>query len=441
MNTLINNFKTVDNKAVAEAVKKLIGAPAQQAKDFRLTVVTPDDQLPEGKGQYAVEAHVVLGLIDTAYAEIVSWANRTPRTDSIPVAERGRHLSGMDDQYDGADSDAPKPLTERDIAEELNTAIYCAASVKRYAEHIAAIKDGGAQWLAGFDVDAWVATDEKDEATVEMLKKPGTDISKLITEGKIKRVKTHSDSRLVSFNAWCDKQLALEYPSVEWKAKIAMARVQNIVLPNVDVNTACNFIGDWASKSAFGRDTSRLEDAAKRVANRKYLSLAYAIESGVKKDITKAMKAWAIIPYSEMLADDVKALKTSDEWADHQLELAVSDAKKKLADERRAMAREMFMVGIEQQAAEMQIERQKMEADKKELEAKRAAIFAMLNPDVAKKAEEEAKAKAEKKAAAQAKAAATRAAKKAAQATRGTSAAAGTTKGIAGKRSAFDHLQ
>lgn len=403
------------NTTVSATIAKLFAIKPIKAADFRLSVVRPDDVVEEGLGQYQLESPVVVALLDTAYAEVVSAACATERRDAIPQADRARSLSGYDETYDGQDE---PEATEHTLEELLQAAIDRASIVLRYARHIASIKDGGAQWITGFDVDKYVANDPKDEEAVAICARNG-DVSQLIIDARVTRVTEHVKNRLPSFHDWCDAGRRQEWASVEWKAKLAMAMVQGVEVPDAPVNTALDYIGEIVADSAFNRDTSRLEDAITRVANKRYLTIAYALGDGTKRGIDSAVKtAWTALPYSTLLQQDIAAVKASDEWADHQLACDVAQAKKDAEQEMRNAIRAQTMFSIERQAKEIA-----------GIKAQAAGIYALINAEKASvaKAEKAAKAAANPKPAKakkEAKAAITKA----------------KTSGIAGTKSALAHL-
>ena len=390
MNALINFAST--NATVANTIAKLFALKPAKPTAFRLSVCAPDDVVEEGAGQYALEAPVVVALLDTAYAEIVSAATATERRDAVPVAERGRSLSDFDAQYDGAEE---PEATEETLEERLQSAIDRASIILRYAHHIASIKDGGASWITGFDVDKYIAIDPKDEEAETLCRRNG-DISQLIIDNRVMRVSEHVKNRLPQFNEWCDEGRRQEWASVEWKAKLAMARVQNIEVPDCPVNTAMDYIAEIVGDSAFNRSTTRLEDAITRVANSRYINLAYALQDGQRRAIEKALKtAYDALPYSTLLQKDITEVLASDEWADHQLALDVAQAKKDAEQEMRNAIRAQTLFSIEKQAKEIV-----------GIKAQAAGIYAMINAEKAGVAKAEKAAKAETKPKAKAKAAA-----------------------------------
>ena len=347
-NALMNFAST--NVTVADVIAKLFALTPVKPADFRLSASAPDDVVVEGSGQYSLEAPVVVALLDTAYAEIVSAATATERRDAVPVNDRSRSLSGYEDTYDGADDEEE---TEQSLEEQLQAAIDRAAIIARYAQHIASIKDGGASWITGFDADKYIATDPKDEEAKGICLRNG-DVSQLIVDGRVSRVTERVKNRLMSFNDWCDEGRRQEWASVEWKAKLASARIQNIEIEECPVNTAIEYIAEIVAKSAFNRSTTRLEDAITRVANSRYIRLAYALADGVRAPIQRAVKtSWTALPYSTLLQSDIAAVKASDEWADHQLAQDVAQAKKDAEQEMRNAIRAQTMFSIEKQAKEI----------------------------------------------------------------------------------------
>ena len=175
-----------------------------------------------------------------------------------------------------------------------------------------------------------------------------------------------------------------------------MARVQDIEVPDCPVNTAMDYIAEIVADSAFNRSTSRLEDAITRVANSRYINLAYALQDGQRRAIEKALKtAYDALPYSTLLQKDIAEVKASDEWADHQLALDVAQAKKDAEQEMRNAIRAQTMFNIEKQAKEIA-----------GIKAQAAGIYAMINAEKASVTKAEKAAKAETKPKAKAKAAA-----------------------------------
>lgn len=402
-----------DNVIISKAIEKLMEIEHKAPNTFRLSVETPDDTVPPGTGQYRVEAPIMLALLDTAYAEIVSCATRTTRKDAqIALADRHRYASGWDDVYDGGDPDE----TQEDIENRLVEAVDRAEVILRYAKHIAAVKDGGAEWLAGFEVNKWVPAKghEKDE---DILRACATEVglAEYIKLGKVSKIQSVVDNRLVNFTEWCDIQLRRKGVSEQWRNKVAEARVCGIVLSDIPVNTACEYIGDIVLGHAFNRNTTRLEDAVTRVANTYYIRLAYTIQNNIaaqqpnRMEIDKAFKkAFEFLPYSTMLQDDIKTVKASDEWADHQLMLDIEANKKAAQESLRQAMREQVMFDIEKQALEVA-------AMMKQANELRALIAKqreeLLNPKAKITEPKKDEQQAEKRKAAAIKAAATRKAK------------------------------
>lgn len=426
---VITNFNS-SNTIIAAAVAKLMSVKAVDPKTFRLSVATADDVMPEGTGQFKLEAPVVLQLIDTAYAEIVSVANRITRKDQlIALHDRHRHNSGWDDIYDG--SEEPEE-TEQSIEEQLIDAIDRAEVILRYGKHIAAIKAGGAEWLAGFEVDKWVPVEglsDDELLVVQQACVSEVGLSKFIELGKVKKVRSVVDNRLLGFNEWCNVQIHRKGQDEGWKNKLAYARTLGIVLSDIPVNTACEYIGDIVLSEAFNRPTTRLEDAVRRVANNRYINVAYTIQNELaattpnRRAIDKAMaKSWEMLCYSDMLQKDIAEVKKSDEWQDYQLDLDVKAAEEEAKQDFRQAMREQAMFAIEKRALEIQKIRSQAENIRAMLAKERSELLqaAPVEDDSAAKAEAEAKAK---RAAAAKKAAETRtrkaAEKKAAQTTKG----------------------
>lgn len=420
----INNFAHA-SIIIAAAVAKLMSVEHKAPSTFRLSTITPNDVQPEGSGQYRIEAPVMLAMLDTAYAEIVSLANRTTRKDAqIAQNDRHRYASGWDDQYDGGSTDDEPEETEQSIEAQLVDAIDRAEVVLRYAKHIAAIKDGGAQWIAGFEVDKWLPvpglTDDKDgKFTLEEVTQAcisETNLYEHIKMGRVQKVRSVVENRLLSFNDWCDTQIHRKGVDDGWKNKCAYARTCDIVLHDIPVNTAEEYIGDIVLGSAFNRNTTRLEDAIAKVANNNYLRVAYTIQHNAtattvnKREIDKALtKAWDFIAYATMLQRDIAEVKATDEWQDHQLDLDVKAAEEEAKRDFRAAMREQSMFNIEKRAIEIQSTREQSDRIRALIAKQREELYA---PKVDEAAQAEAQAKKE---AAQKKAAETRAKNKAAK--------------------------
>lgn len=418
---VITNFAHANN-VINAAITKLMAVEHKQPKTFRLSVPAADDVQPEGIGQYRVEAPIIIALLDTAYAEIVSAATRTTRKDAqIALHDRHRHNSGWDDQYDGADD---KEETEEDLAAALVEAVDRAEVVLRYAKHIAAIKDGGAQWIAGFEVTKWVPmpglTDDPNGAfTLEQVMQAcisETGLYEHIKMSRVQKVKSVVENRLLPFNEWCDQQIHRKGVADNWKNKCAEARTCDIHLSDIPVNTAVSYIADIALGSAFNRTTTRLEDAVTKVANNNYLRVAYTLQNNIaattvnKREIDKAMsKAWDFLSYSVMLQRDIFEVKASDEWQDHQLDLDVKAAEEDAKRDFRAAMREQAMFNIEKRAIETQATRSQADHIRSLIAKQREELLAPkpTAEELAAQAEAEAKAKAKREAAAK-KAAATR---------------------------------
>lgn len=357
MNNVIAQFAHTSS-VISDAVTKLMSIEHKAPNTFRLSVATPNDVQEEGNGQYRVEAPILVALLDTAYAEIVSLANRTTRKDAqIALHDRHRYASGWDDQYDG--SDDPEE-TEESIEEQLVNAVDRAEVVLRYAKHIAAVKDGGAQWLAGFEVDKWVPVEGLNGEEYELVAKAclaEANLADHIKMGRVQKVRTVVENRLLPFNEWCDNQIHRKGVDDSWKNKCAYARICDIHINDIPVNTAMEYIGDIALSSAFNRLTTRLEDAMSKVANTNYMRVAYTLANNVaattvnKREIDKAMaKAWEFLPYSKMLQADIKDVLASDEWQDHQLDLDVKRAEEEAKQDERQAYRELTMFNIEKRA-------------------------------------------------------------------------------------------
>lgn len=430
MNALMAFAST--NTAVAQTIASLFKIEAQAPAKFRLAVVVADDVAEEGAGQYGLEAPVMINLLSSAYAEIVSAATRTTRKDDIPQADRARSLSGFDDTYDGAEE---PELTEIDLETDLEKAITRASVISAYAHHIAAIKQGGAEWILGFDVDKYVANDVQDEEATALCLKPEADLSQLILENRVQLVKEHVGNKLPSLKTWCEEQRRNEFTSPEWKAKVARTMVQGIELDSCPVNTAMEYIGDIVAGSAFNRSTTRLEDAITRVANNRYLGLAYALQGERKSVITKTVKkVWTALPYSSMLQDDIKLVQASDEWADAQLEAEVQAEEEAQRAAARAAIRAQTQFALETRMlaiAEQSAATAGIMAGLKAQREARAAAAEAARPRTAEELAAETKAVAKA-----AKAKATREAKAQAKAQAKSSTAV-----KPNKKSAFAHLK
>ncbi len=428
MNTnILSNFAHTDS-TIALCISKLMAVKPVNPKTFRLSVLTPDDTQEEGTGQYQVEAQVILQLLNTAYAEVVSALNRVTRKDQlIPLNDRHRHNSGWDDQYDGGENDAEPEETELSIEDQIVHAVDRAEVVLRYGKHIASIKQGGAEWLTGFEVDAWVPvaglTDDKDgKFTVDSVKaacESEVDLETHILAGRVVKVRTVVDNRLMNFTAWCQAQVSAakrKEKVTDWTRKCAYAATMGIELHDVPVNDAMNYIGDLVSKPAFNRKTSRLEDAVRQVGNAKYLSIAYALKSNVAAlkvkdaELNKTfIKAFQYLPYSDMLQIDIQTTLKSEDWLDHQLSLDIKQSEQDAKQNLRQAMREQAMFGMEQMAVQAQATNQQAQALRDMIAQQRAALYAPKPSAEQVQAEIDAKADyAQKVKARQAKAAATR---------------------------------
>ena len=432
MNTnILSNFAHT-NTTIALCISKLMAVKPVNPNTFRLSVLTPDDVQEEGTGQYQVEAQVILQLLNTAYAEVVSALNRVTRKDQlIPLNDRHRHNSGWDDQYDGGENDAEPEETELSIEDQIVHAVDRAEVVLRYGKHIASIKQGGAEWLTGFEVDAWVPvaglTDDKDgKFTIDSVKQAcesEVDLETHILAGRVVKVRTVVDNRLQGFTAWCQAQVSTakrKEKVTDWTRKCAYAATMGIELHDVPVNDAMNYIGDLVSKPAFNRKTSRLEDAVRQVGNAKYLSIAYALKSNVAAlkvkdaELNKTfIKAFQYLPYSDMLQIDIQATLKSEDWLDHQLSLDIKQSEQDAKQNLRQAMREQAMFGMEQLAVQAQATNNQAQALRDMIAQQRAALYAP-KPS-AEQVQAEIDAKTEKAKARQAKAAATRKANAAAK--------------------------
>lgn len=435
MNTnILSNFAHT-NSTIAQSISKLMAVKPVNPNTFRLSVLTPDDVQEEGVGQYQVEAQVILQLLNTAYAEVVSALNRVTRKDQlIPLNDRHRHNSGWDDQYDGGENDAEPEETELSIEDQIVHAVDRAEIVLRYGKHIASIKQGGAEWLTGFEVDAWVPvqglTDDKDgKFTVDSVKQAcesEVDLETHILAGRVVKVRTVVDNRLMGFTAWCQAQVSSakrKEKVTDWTRKCAYAATMGIELHDVPVNDAMNYIGDLVSKPAFNRKTSRLEDAVRQVGNAKYLSIAYALKSNVAAlkvkdaELNKTfIKAFQYLPYSDMLQIDIQATLKSEDWLDHQLSLDIKQSEQDAKQNLRQAMREQAMFGMEQTAVQAQATNNQAQALRDMIAQQRAALYApkpsaeQVQAEIDAKADYAAKVKVR-----QAKAAATRKANAAAK--------------------------
>ena len=418
----IANFNH-NSSIIAKTISKLMAVEPAATKTFRLSVATPADVAAEGVGQYKIEAPVIAALLDTAYAEIISAANRVPRNDSIPVAERGRSLSGYDDQYDGAEE---REETEESLEEQLQSALDRAAIILRYGRHIASIKDSGAEWLLGFEVDKWVPTtgltdDPDGKFTLDEVLRAcaaNAGLARHIKEGRVCRIKSVVDNKLPQIKEWINTQLSRDGIAESWAQKLAYASVIGLHIDDVEVNIAKSYIGDIVTRSAFRRETTRLEDAIARVANRRYLGLAYMLNEQAllqkpsDNEIAKAVaKAWPFLQYSSMLQQDIAEVKASDEYQDWLLQKDLESAKEAAQRDLRQAMREKAMFGMEQYAAQAAAIREQAAAIRASISQQREALInspAPVTPQAAADAAaNEAKAKA-KRAATAKKAAETR---------------------------------
>ncbi len=395
MNTnILSNFAHT-NTTIALCISRLMAVKSINPNTFRLSVLTPDDTQEEGTGQYQVEAQVILQLLNTSYAEVVSALNRVTRKDQlIPLNDRHRHNSGWDDQYDGGENDAEPEETELTLEDQIVHAVDRAEIVLRYGKHIASIKQGGAEWLTGFEVDAWVPvqglTDDKDgKFTVDQVKaacESEVDLETHILAGRVVKVRTVVDNRLMNFTAWCQAQVSAakrKEKVTDWTRKCAYAATMGIELHDVPVNDAMNYIGDLVSKPAFNRKTSRLEDAVRQVGNAKYLSIAYALKSNVAAlkvkdaELNKTfIKAFQYLPYSDMLQIDIANTLKSEDWLDHQLSLDIKQSEQDAKQNLRQAMREQAMFGMEQMAVQAQATNQQAQALRDMIAQQRAALYA-----------------------------------------------------------------
>lgn len=358
------------NPVIAQSIAKLMAVTPIKPNTFRLSVVTPDDVMEEGSGQYRMEALVVLQLINTAYSELVSALNRVTRKDTlIAQHDRHRHNSGWDDVYDGGENDAPKEETELTIEEQVFNAVDRAEVVLRYGKHIASIKGGGAEWLTGFAISTWVPNEglkDSDTFTVKEVLEAcasGINLETHILMGRVHKVESIVENRLVGFTQFCKQQVSnarAKDKVTEWTKKVAYAATMGIELHDIPVNDAMEYIGDLVSKSAFDRKTSRLEDAVRQVGNSKYLSVAYAIKQNIaalkvkENELDKTfIKASEFLPYSDMLQLDIAQVHKSEEWEDHQLALEVQQAEVDARRDMRAALREQTMFSLEKQAVQI----------------------------------------------------------------------------------------
>lgn len=335
------------NATIAKMVKHCFDTAPLSSKAFRLAVDTPDDDAEPILGQYALEASVLLECRNTAFSEIVSAACAETRKDTtIPVAERGRSLSGYTDQYDGQDE---PEIDQSALETNLDDAIVRAEMICKYMDHIASIPKGGAEWLKGFRVSTWVPTEVDDEA-VKIAISAKADLSKFIEEGRVTRGWETIDNRLISFNEWCAQALKNPKTQGEWRNKLAYARTMNISLDwaHVPVNNAMDYIGDTLNKPAFNRTKSRLQEAVERVGNKKYFNLVHGIndvvldESRIKrlKDIERSNVTWLALPYSEALQKDLKEVKLSDAWQEAEEKREQEEYAKQARELRRQALRE-----------------------------------------------------------------------------------------------------
>ena len=422
------------NGAIAESIAKLMAVETIKPSTFRLSVITPDDVIEEGNGQYRMEAQVVLQLLNTAASELVSSLNRVTSKDALLAQyDRHRHNSGWDDQYDGGDADT-KQETEQTIEEQVFDAIDRYAVVLAYGKHIAAIKGGGAEWLTGFETSTWVPNPGLKDCpdgkfTVKQVLEAcasGIDLEVHIMMGRVNKTKGVVENRLVSFTELCKNQVSqarTKKKVTEWTQKVAYASTMGIFIDAVPVNDACNYIGDMVSRSAFNRKTSRLEDAVRQVGNSKYLSIAYALKQNIaalhvnESELNKTfLKVSEFLPYSDMLQKDIASVVKSEEWLDHQLELDIKQAAVNAKANLRQAMRDQVMFDLEKQALESQATNNQAAALRAMIAQQRAELYApkpTAEELAAKTAQAEKKAAAAKKAAATKKAKAAEKAKQA----------------------------
>lgn len=394
------------NETIRKLVERCFNTQPLESKDFRLAVETPDDDAEPIRGQYGLEASVMLQIRNTAFSEIVSAANAETRKDAtIPVGDRGRSLSGYTDIYDG--SDEPE-VDHAALETNLDEAITRAEMVCKYMDHIASIPKGGAEWLKGFRVSTWVPTETEDEA-VKVAIAAKADLSEFIAQGRVKKGYETIDNRLISFNEWCAQALKNPKTQGEWRNRLAYARMLNITVDwaHVPVNNAMDYIGDTVRRPAFNRTKSRLQEAIERVANAKYFNLVYAINAVLLdgntkrlKDIERSNITWLALPYSAAMQKDIKEVKLSDAWQDAEEKREQEEYAKQAREMRRTALREQSAaermattVGIMKMNAETQAMRI---AAAKQMAAMQAELDAIMNPKpkAPRKAPAKAKAKA-----------------------------------------------
>ena len=348
---------------IAKAIADLMRITPISPSTFRLSVSTPADTRPEGDGMYAVEAPVVAALLNLAYSEVVSAACRTTRLDSIPVADRGRTNyygnTPEDEVYDGADE--PEE-TQETLDTALDAALDRAAVIRRYGKYIAAIKDGGAEWLNGFEVETWKpAAGLSEELTekIQMACDMNAGLAQYIKAGQV--VLTHElvNGRLPTFTDWLKAEM-LRCDDEAWSQKLARVSILNLEVEPVGIDTCKNFLGEIVLGSAFRRETTRLEDAITQAANSRWRQLSAVIDreamhsSPNERNVVKALKkAWAFLPYATQMHQSIREVKSSDDYQDWELANQIEAAKQVAQTDLRQALREKALFDIGKQADEI----------------------------------------------------------------------------------------
>lgn len=445
MNALINNFKS-SNKTIAATVAKLVGVTYNPV--YRLALPAVDVRAVEGSGQFDMEMDVTLELLNASYWEL-SAAINSEEDDKSPVFGRDKNpqASCYKPEEDGGNATDEKRVTKD---QRIERAIAAAAMVYRYASHLAKIDGAGlGRYLHGSTRTTWAAVKESDTEAVEACK-TNVNLHKMILDGRVVKTTVSYAPKIKSYEQWCKDQMTSAKVNDGLKAYIASAQVAQVEVPDTSNETFMKMMASWADDINQKHNETRLNLAVKRVANTQWFftktELGRAELSGNTGDLVYTMRKWGYLIYSNELQIDIANFKESLEYKMHQMDLRIEQERKALVEEQLQLNFSAHMLGIKKQAAEIQVARRSMEAERAKQQKMMDEIEAMLTPPAPQPTAEELEAQrlaAEKKAAAQEKAKATREAKKAAaQALKDAQQAKknAPTKGIAGKRSAFDHL-
>lgn len=299
MQNFIAQLNTISN------IIDLMALPTKSPKEFDL----------QNFGSPAAEIQVVRRLLDTAYSEVVSLINQVPRKDSIPVADRGRSLSDFDSEYDGTEE---VESTFDSIEAQLELAIINAAVVHRYAQHLGAVKQGGAEWAINGFVSSpeWVAIDPKDTQAVQVCHEKGDQLCAWIAAGdnRIELKSEYVRPVIKSFGQWLTDTFAKANKTKVWSQKlaqaIAVADNETKGLMSVEIDVAKASIHRWAALPAFNRNTSRLEEAVASAADTKWRF------DFSKAQLPSSAVAWLLLPYSPKFQQDRADFQQSQELMD-----------------------------------------------------------------------------------------------------------------------------